>query len=324
MSLNHVVVTGANGFIGQHLCRTLVESGKEVTACIREGVDASVFKGLSGSLRLFRIPSLGPETDLSQIVQDADVIIHLASRVHVMRETAEDPLCEFRKVNVGGTENLASIAARSGIKRFIYLSSIKVNGEATTGRAFVAEGPVNYCDPYGQSKWEAEQRLREIAAETKMEWVVVRPPLVYGPRVRGNFLTLMKCVFHRIPLPLGSLHNRRSIVSVYNLCDLLCLLIDHPAGANKRFLVSDPEDVSTPELVRRIATALHRTPRIVGCPEWALFTAGTLLRQKAAIQRLCSSLVVDMRNTSELLGWSPRMTLDWGLSRTAEWFLGDR
>ena len=321
MSLKHVVVTGANGFIGQHVCRRLVESGKEVTACIREQADASVFGNLSGSLRIYRMPSLGLGADLSQILRNADAVIHLAARVHVMRETAEDPLSEFRKVNVSGTENLASIAVQNGVRRFIYLSSVKVNGEVTVKNPFSADDPPAFCDPYGQSKWETEERLRQIATGSTMEWVVVRPPLVYGPRVRGNFLALMKYVSHGIPLPLGSVRNSRSLVSVFNLSDLLCLLVDHPAAANNRFLVSDSEDISTSDLVRRIAAALHRSPRIVRCPEAFLLTAGTLLRRKDAVQRLCSSLVLDKRKTREILGWNPPTTFDFGLERTAEWFL---
>jgi UDP-glucose 4-epimerase len=321
MSLKHVVVTGANGFIGQHLCRALVESGREVTACVREQADASVFSDLSDSLRILRLPASGFGADLSHILRNADAVIHLAGRAHVMRETAEDPLSEFRKVNVGGTESVALAAAQSGVKRFIYLSSIKVNGEATDGRAFFADDLPGYCDPYGQSKWEAEARLVQIAAETDMEWVIVRPPLVYGPGVRGNFLTLMKCVFRGIPLPLGALHNRRSLVSVYNLCDFLDFLVDHPAAANSRFLVSDSEDISTPDLVRHIAIALHRSPRILPCPKAVLVMVGIVLRQRAAVQRLCSSLALDKQKTRTVLDWSAQVTLDAGLNRTAEWFL---
>jgi nucleoside-diphosphate-sugar epimerase len=321
MSLKHVVVTGANGFIGQHLCRALVESGREVTACVREQADASVFSDLSDSLRILRLPASGFGADLSYILRNADAVIHLAGRAHVMRETAEDPLSEFRKVNVGGTESVALAAAQSGVKRFIYLSSIKVNGEATDGRAFFADDLPGYCDPYGQSKWEAEARLVQIAAETDMEWVIVRPPLVYGPGVRGNFLTLIKCVFRCIPLPLGALHNRRSLVSVYNLCDFLGFLVDHPAAVSNRFLVSDSEDISTPDLIRRIGVALHRTPRILPCPKAVLVMAGIVLRQGAAVQRLCSSLALDKQKTRTVLDWSAPVTLDAGLNRTAEWFL---
>jgi nucleoside-diphosphate-sugar epimerase len=241
-----------------------------------------------------------------------------------MHETAEDPLSEFRKVNLSGTESLALAAVRCGVKRFIYLSTIKVNGEATYAQPLFADDRPGYSDSYGQSKWEAEECLIRIAAKTDMEWVIVRPPLVYGPEVRGNFLALMKCVFRRIPLPVGSLHNSRSLVGVFNLSDFLCRLLDHPGAANNRFLVSDRNDVSTPELVRRMAAALHSSAQIVRCPEAVLHLAGTLLRQNAAVQRLCSSLVLDREKTSKYLGWSAPMTLEWGLDRTAEWFLSSR
>src|ERR1017187_889354 len=177
MSLKHIIVTGANGFIGQHLCQTLVEAGKEVTACIREQADASVLETLSGSLRLCRIPSLDRDVALSRILENADAVIHLAGRAHVMRETEKEPLREFRKVNVTGTETLVSAALQAGVRRFIYLSSIKVNGEATNGNIFSADDEPGYSDPYGQSKWEAEERLLKIATGTNMEWVILRPPL---------------------------------------------------------------------------------------------------------------------------------------------------
>jgi nucleoside-diphosphate-sugar epimerase len=321
MILKRVVVTGANGFIGNHLCRRLVESGKEVTACIRAQADASLLAAISGPLSIHRISSVGGDADLARALSGADAVIHLAGRAHVMRETVAAPLDEFRKVNVGGTENLASIAAQQGVKRFIYMSSIKVNGEATNGHPFRADDPPGYSDPYGQSKWEAEERLRQIAAGTTMQWVVVRPPLVYGPGVRGNFLTLLRSVFRGLPLPLGSLHNRRSLVSVFNLSDFVCLLLDHPAAANSRFLVSDQHDLSTPDLLRSIAQALHRPSRILPCPEVALHVASAVLGRRSATQRLCSSLVVDTQKATDSLCWSAPTTISWGLSRTAEWFL---
>jgi nucleoside-diphosphate-sugar epimerase len=321
MILRRVVVTGANGFIGNHVCRQLVESGKEVTACIRMQANASLLAAIPGLLGVHRIPSVGGDADLARVFSSADAVIHLAGRAHVMRETAANPLDEFRKVNVGSTETLAWLAAQQGVKRFIYMSSIKVNGEATNGHPFRADDPPGYSDPYGQSKWEAEERLRQIAAETTMQWVVVRPPLVYGPGVRGNFLTLLRSVFRRLPLPLGSLHNRRSLVSVFNLSDFVCLLLDHPAAANGRFLVSDQQDISTPNLLRHIAEALHCPSRILPCPELALRIAATVLGRRSATQRLCSSLVVDTQKAKDTLRWNAPTTLSWGLNRTAEWFL---
>jgi nucleoside-diphosphate-sugar epimerase len=321
MILRRVVVTGANGFVGNHVCRRLVESGKEVTACIRTQADESLLGAIPGRLSVHRIPSVGSDADLASVFSSADGVIHLAGRAHVMHETAANPLDEFRKVNVGGTETLASIAAEQGVKRFIYMSSIKVNGETTNGHPFHADDVPGYSDFYGQSKWEAEERLRQIAAGTTMQWVVVRPPLVYGPGVRGNFLTLLRSVFRGLPLPLGSLHNRRSLVSVFNLSDFVCLLLDHPAAANSRFLVSDQHDLSTPDLLRRMAEALHCPSRVLPCPEMILHMAGTVLGRRSVTQRLCSSLVVDTQKTTDSLRWSAPTTLSWGLSRTAEWFL---
>jgi nucleoside-diphosphate-sugar epimerase len=321
MHADHVLVTGANGFVGRHVCRHLVESGKKVTACVREKSDISSLSDLEGALRVLRLSSLKDTANLSGSFENVDVVVHLAGRAHVMHETSPDPLREFRNVNVGGTEQLAQVACKSGVRRFIFLSSVKVNGEATDGVPFYADDSHGYSDPYGQSKWEAEERLREIAGEAGMEWVVVRAPLIYGAGVRGNFLSLLKCVLRGIPLPVGSVNNKRSIVSVYNLSSLLCLLLDHPDAANNRFLVGDQEDVSTPDLVRRLANSLHRPPRIFPFPKTALVLVGVLLRRQAAIQRLCSSLVVDKEKVSRVLGWSAPMTLHEGLGRTAGWFV---
>lgn len=321
MSARKVLITGANGFIGQHLCRRLVESGKDVIACVRERSDESALADIRGSLKISRIPSPVSDGDISAVFDKVDAVIHLAGRAHVMHETSADPMSEFRSVNVGGTESLASIAAQQGVERFIYISSIKVNGEATNGIPFFADDPVGYCDPYGQSKWEAEERLRQIAEERHMEWVIVRPPLVYGPGVRGNFLALLKAVRRRLPLPVGSLHNSRSLVSAFNLSDFLSLLLDHPAAANNRFLVADREDVSTPDLIRRVSAALHCPPRLIPFPESLLRIAGAALGKKAAVQRLVSSLVLDRQKARDVVGWSAPTTLDWGLDRTAKWFL---
>lgn len=321
MHSENVLVTGANGFVGRHLCRQLVEAGKKVTACVREQSDISSVADLDGSLKILRVSSLEASPDLSRALENMDVVIHLAGRAHVMHETVSDPLREFRKINVRGTENLVRVARDCGVRRFIYISSVKVNGEFTNGKPFCADDSFGYHDPYGQSKWEAEECLRQLAEATGMEWVVVRPPLVYGPGVRANFLSLLKFIVRGIPLPVGGLNNRRSLVSVYNLSSLLCAILDHPGAANNRFLVSDQEDVSTPELVRQIANCMHRSPRIISCPKSALMFAGSVLRRQEVVQRLCSSLVVDREKVRKLIGWSAPMTLHRGLEHTANWFL---
>jgi UDP-glucose 4-epimerase len=250
----------------------------------------------------------------------ADAVIHLAGRAHVMHETAADPLAEFRSVNVAGTEQVCACAANAGVRRFIYLSSIKVNGEETAGSPFQADDQPHFSDFYGQSKWEAEQRLRAIAEEAGMEWVCVRPPLVYGPGVRGNFLSLMKILSRGVPLPLRGIHNKRSLVSVYNLCDFLERVMVHPGAANQRFLVKDQEDISTVELIRYLAAVLGKEPRLLWVPAGALTLVGKLLHREDAIHRLCSSLLVSTDKAKERLGWRAPMPVMAGLKATGTWF----
>lgn len=321
MSLRRILVTGANGFIGLHVCRTLAEQGREVIACLRGGADAEALCG-APNLRIERVSALDAALEMEPLLALCDAVIHLAGRAHVMLEKAKDPLAEFRRVNVGITTALANMAVSKGVSRFILASSVKVNGEATFDRPFYADDSAAFCGPYGQTKWEAEQALCEIASRGGMEWVVVRPPLVYGPGVRANFLALVRAVHRGIPLPIGGVKNERSMVSVYNLSNLLSLLVDHPAAINRRFLVSDYEDISTPELVLRIAAALHRPPRIIRCPEALLRAVGTLLGKRATVERLCSSLVLDKEKTREVLGWKPPTSLQFGLEQTAKWLLG--
>ncbi len=321
MSLRRVLVTGANGFIGRHLCRTLAGEGTEVTACLRDSADAAVLSGIP-NLRIQRVSALDAVHDLAPLLAGCDAVVHLAGRAHIMHDTAPDPLAEFRRVNVAITAVLATMAAAAGVRRFLLASSIKVSGEATTGRPFCADDPPGFCDPYGQSKWEAEETLREIAAAAGMQWVVVRPPLVYGPGVRANFLALMRAVYRGIPLPVGGVRNSRSMISVYNLSDFITRALDHPAAAGNRFFAADAEDVSTPGLVRAIARSLNRRPRLLPIPQSVLRAVAGALGRQAAVQRLCSSLTVDREKAQALLGWTAPLTLDAGLSRTAEWFLG--
>jgi nucleoside-diphosphate-sugar epimerase len=238
-----------------------------------------------------------------------------------MNESSSDALAEFRHMNVAGTLNLASQAAAAGVRRFVYLSSIKVNGESTSlNRPFTSNNVPVPEDPYGISKHEAEQGLRQIEADTGMEVVILRPPLVYGPGVKGNFLRLMQAIDRRRPLPLGSIQNQRSLIYLGNLVDVIRLCLTHPKAAGKAFLVSDGDDVSTPELVRRIAAALGRRPFLLPVPVSWMRWAGRVLGKQAAVDRLLGSLCVDISPLREELGWTPPYTMQEGLEATAQWY----
>ncbi len=267
----------------------------------------------------FQIQGLDAQTDWSAALEGVSVVIHTAARVHVMQESATDPLAEFRKVNVDGTLQLAQQAAVSGVKRFIFLSSIKVNGESTAGQSsFSALDDCHPEDPYAVSKKEAEDALLALAEETGLEVVIIRPPLVYGPGVKANFQSMMVWLQKGIPLPLGSIENRRSLVSVYNLIDLITVCIDHPKAKNQIFLVSDDRDMSITELLTCLSTALQCRARLLPVPKSVLVFMLSLFGKKAVADRLCGSLQVDIVKTKELLGWKPAVTVEEGLAKTAE------
>jgi nucleoside-diphosphate-sugar epimerase len=239
-----------------------------------------------------------------------------------MNDVATDPLAEFRRINVAGTLQLARQAAKAGVKRFVFISSIKVNGESTTlGQPYTAQQAPAPIDPYGVSKWEAEQQLLALATETGMEVVIIRPVLVYGPGVKANFLSMMKWLYKGVPLPLGAIHNKRSLVALDNLVDLIVTCIDHPQAANQTFLVSDGEDLSTTELLQRMSQALGKRPRLLPVPAWMLATASTVLGKKSISQRLCGSLQVDITHTRQQLDWTPPVSVDVALRKTAQHFL---
>lgn len=256
-------------------------------------------------------------TDWSAALNGCSTVVHLAARVHVMNERASDPLREFRRTNVDGTLHLARQAARSGVRRFVFVSSIKVNGEATSaGRPFTSADAPAAEDAYGISKMEAEQGLSTIARDTGMEVVIVRPPLVYGPGVKANFASLMRAVQRGIPLPLGSVsNNRRSLVALDNLVDLLITCIDHPAAASQTFLVSDGEDLSTTALIRRIGQALGKPARLLSVPPALLELGAAVVGKRDMAQRLLGNLQVDINHTRTTLGWTPPITVDEGLRR---------
>lgn len=314
-----IAVTGASGFIGGALLKSISSDRKYVVRAIYRSSPALILD----NCKAFVCGALDAQTDFSTALDGVDVVVHCAARVHVMSESASDPMTEFRAANVVATENLARTAARCGAKRFIFISSIKVNGEATPfGIPYHADDLAAPADPYGLSKLEAENALKLIAAETGMDVVIIRPVLVYGPGVKANFRNMMKWLSKGAVLPFGAINNRRSLVSLYNLTDFIRVCLTHPAAANRIFLVSDGEDVSTTQLLTKMARALGRRARLIPVPSVLLVAAAALLNKKSLSQRLCGNLQVDIDKNRALLGWSPKMTLDEGIKLTAEYYLG--
>lgn len=309
-----VLVTGTAGFVGPALCSNLVGGGWDVTALDRR--ESGLPEGCASRI----IADIGPGTDWSGVLDGVDAVVHLAARAHVMKESAADPLAAFRRTNVAGTLGLAHAAAQAGVRRFVFLSSIKVNGESTAGEPFSESTPAAPTDPYGLSKWEAEQGLAKVAAQSELEVVILRPPLVYGPEVKGNFLRLLAAIDRGLPLPLASVENRRSLIGLSNLVDFLTVCVDHPVAAGETFLIADGEDLSTPELTRRLAQALGRPARLWPCSVSLMRLAAQALGKQGEIERLCGSLTVDSQKARSLLSWSPVVPMNMELARVARWW----
>lgn len=305
-----VLVTGAAGFIGRAIVQSLrSRPNTVVVTSVRPSSDSAENPEVGLFMR-----DAGPDANWSAPLVCADVVIHAAARVHIMNDWSPDPLADYRRINVLGTLNLARQAAAAGVRRFIFLSSIKVNGESSApGRPFTAEDVPAPQDAYGLSKFEAEEGLREIARATGMEVVVIRPALVYGAGVGANFRSLLRAVRQGIPLPLGAVNNLRSFIGLDNLVSLIAVCIDHPAAANQVFLAADGEDVSTPDLVRRIAQTLGKHARLFSVPLWLLFLGAKAVGKTAAVQRLCGHLQLDISKTRALLGWHAPLKLEEGL-----------
>lgn len=314
-----VLVTGANGFVGQSLCEEIIRQGLQGRAGVRSPCQ------LPAGVESVAVGAINGGTKWTDALSNVDIVIHLAARVHVMCDEAADPLTEFRAVNVEGTLNLAHQAAKAGVRRFIYLSSIKVNGERTfPGQPFTEQGVPAPLDPYGISKYEAEEGLRKLAPQTGMEVVIIRPPLVYGPGVKANFLNMMRWLHKGVPLPFGAINNRRSLVTLDNLIDLIIACIKHPAAANQIFLVSDGEDLSTTELLLHVAVALDMPARLLPVPQKLLEAGFKVVGKGDLAQRLCGSLQVNITKACTMLNWSPPLSVDEGLRHTAEHFLRTR
>ncbi len=338
----NILVTGANGFIGRVLCDKLITDGYQVRGAVR---GAAQMTALPSGVEGVMVGDIGQETDWSEVLKGIDGVVHLAARVHVMRESAADPLAAYREVNVEGTKCLAIAAVDAGVKRFVYISSVKVNGERTGDKsrdqgpgvggrektkvrgqegelkgAFSEKDVPEPQDPYGISKWEAEQVLRDVAADTGLEVVILRPPLVYGPEVRGNFLRLLRIVWMGIPLPLANINNCRSFIFLRNFIDAIITCIIHPKAAGETFMVSDGRDLSTPELIRMIAEVMGRKTRLFPFYPAMLKAMGKITGKSAEIKRLVGFLCVNNGKIKRMLGWKPPFTMEEGLRETAKWY----
>jgi nucleoside-diphosphate-sugar epimerase len=309
-----ILVTGANGFIGGAVCSHLLAEGWQVFGAVRRDVR------LPDGVVPRRIADIGPDTAWVEALVGIDAVVHLAARVHVMHEDADDPLAAFRRANTAGTLRLAHEAARLEVRRFIFMSTIKVNGESTGEHPFTVEDLADPRDPYGQSKWEAEQGLHRLAAVGGMKTTILRPPLVYGPGVGGNFRSLLKAVAAGWPLPLGAVDNRRSMIYALNLADVVATCLREPAGACETFLICDGKALSTADLIRRLAHLLGRSPRLPRVPPALLHVVGRCLGKGAMVDRLIGSLEVDDRAVRTRYDWHPPYALDDGLAETVAWF----
>lgn len=312
-----VLITGAGGFVGQHLCPLLLDAGHDVVAALRRPGAPE----LPDAVGCVNLGEFGPGTSWRGALHGVDAVVHMAVRTHVMEETDDDPEAAYRRINVEATRRLADEAAVLGINRIVFLSSIKVNGEATHGRAFTTDDPPAPEDAYGRTKRDGEIELQRATEGTDTEIVTLRTPLVYGPGVKGNFLKLMAAIAAGRLLPLGLITgNRRSLVFVGNLCAAILTALEHPAAAGKTFLVSDGEDISTSSLTRRIDQALGKPARLLPVPPALLQFAGGLIGRAASVARLTGSLQVDSSALSHDLNWSPPYGVDQGLELTADWF----
>ncbi len=308
-----VLVVGASGFVGSHLCRYLAGKDHDVLAGVRLPGTAAPFD----EIRIGDLSSLDGDVDFG----GCRAVVHLAARVHVMHDTSRDPLAEFRRVNTAGTERLAATAAAAGVRRFVYASTIKVLGERTGERPFRHGDPAAPADPYAVSKYEAEQALARLAADTGMEVVILRPPLVYGPRVGGNVLRAMRLVRRRLPLPVAMLNNRRSMLGVTNLCEAIARALAIDAAPTEPLLLADGEDLSTRQFFELIGRAMGAPVRLLPVPAALLRAAGALVGRSGAVARLTESLEVDASRTRELLDWTPPLSVEQEMAETVRCFL---
>jgi UDP-glucose 4-epimerase len=315
-SSKKILLTGGTGFIGKALLSELLNNKFLLVSAVRR-----LNPNIPSPISEYEIKNIDSKTNWGHLVQDIDTIIHLAARAHILNDTNTDPLAVFREINTEGTLGLARQAASAGVRRFIFISSIGVNGNQTTSAPFTMDDIPVPIEPYAISKLEAEIGLKKIGEKTGMEIVIIRPPLVYGSDAPGNFRRLISLVAKSIPLPLGAIHNRRSFIALDNIVDLIKTCIEHPNAANQTFLASDDDDLSTTELLQRLATSLGKPSHLIPVPAYLLTTAATLLGKRDLIQRLCGSLQVDISHTKQILNWSPPLSVTDALQKTADSYL---
>lgn len=315
MMADRVLVTGANGFIGARVCETLQARGSKVTAAIRRR--GALHGDEQGLLTTVEVGDIGADTSWDQALDGCRYIIHLAARAHILDDDAADPLAQFRNTNVDGTIQLARAASNAGVKRFVYVSSIGVNG-LSSDLPFLEDDVPRPTEPYAISKLESEIELRKLCGANGMELTIVRPTLVYGPGCPGNFARLLRLVASGLPLPFASVANRRSFIGVWNLADLLILCMTHPNAAGRTFLASDMQDISLPELLRVIAKSMNKPIRLIPVPPAMLMYAARLVNKLSLYEKLCGSLTVDASSLRDVLGWKPPVALEKGLAITAK------
>lgn len=308
--MKRVLVTGASGFVGSSLLAHLGASGFQPMAALRRSTTR-----VSPAVPRIQVGDLLPDTDWTRALEGVEFVVHAAARVHVMNEQAADPLREFRRVNVDGTLSLARQAVAAGVKRFVFISSIGVNGACTAGEPFSeVSRPAPHAD-YALSKLEAEQGLLELVKTSSMELVIIRPPLVYAGHAPGNFKRLLQLVGSGLPLPFASVHNQRSMISLDNLVGFISLCLEHPGAANELFLISDGTDVSTPEIIRHLAAGMERKARLLPVPDSLMHKGARFLGREAMYIQLCGSLSIDSSKARNMLGWTPMLTAEQALRK---------
>lgn len=317
--MNKILVTGSNGFLGQAVCEDLIKKNYRVIAVSRKKKE--LFKN-TPNLENFYIDDLNSELNWEKVLNNVNCIVHCAAKVHQENHDYHNELDLYRNINLYGTIKLANQASKAGVKRFIYISSIKVNGEfSKINTKFKSSDLVNPIGSYSISKWEAEKELRLLSSKTGIEIVIIRPPLIYGPGVKGNFLKLIKYVSKGIPLPFGSINNKRSYVSIYNITDLIVKCVSHPLASNETFLVSDDQDISTKELIIKIAKLLKSRTIVFPISVKFLLIISTFINNKYKFQKLINNLQVDITHTKKLLGWKPIVNMDDTLKNVLKWYI---